>query len=572
MTGLLGLGLGLGACVAPLAPPPPVDTRPLAVGETRPVDLRMLRLEVEGYEQSVGLEVLEALPRESLEEIWLLDLPLQGLVVNSLGALADLPVDQALELPVAAQNMRDLMRMTPDDAELEGTRLEELLSLSAALGIPPARPLSELLQVETTERVLPLDLAADALVEGLVGSHPASRTRLGPIDAAHPDGVYAVAPNSMPITLYDVVTRFEGLVDRFGPAETEWGTHPGFIEEAHGFTIVEDRFSIVVKVDANALPFDAVDLTSATDASVNSTGSQIAKLFDLDDPEWLRIEGLVPEPRIAELTVSIVESDAFHPAGDSRDPAPRGNGTAWDLPPWDIERMVSVLAFEAVGRLEPVALGYTLATGTEVFEAVLDETGWLVFTTFADLGAPPAPAYLWDLEAELAQVRLHDGGLAEGEADVAFTLRDVAVGIDSAATLAEIRKNMAANPASLRDLASAITENSYGAADFYYVRPEASDEAPQDWLFFLAPGDLPRRADGLGRTYDYAHPGFFADPELAERVSTTSDVDGDTVHEKVAIETGDVLYVEDDDGAVFRLAIGDKPSLHHVAMDVTRVR
>lgn len=565
-------GLGLVACVAPLQPSPPVDPSPLAVGETRPVELRMLRLEVEGYEQSVGIEVLERLPREALEEVWLLDLPLHGLVVNSLGALADLPVDQAQELSVAAQNMRALMRMTPDNAELEGTRLEELLSLSAALGIPPARPLSELLQVETTERILPLDAAADALVEGLVGSHPASRTRLGPVDAAHPDGIYPVAPDSMPITLYDVVTRFEGLVDRFGPAETEWGTHPGFIEEAHGFTIIEDRFSMIVKVDANALPYDAADLTSATNASVNSTGSQIAGLFDVDDPEWLRIEGLVPEPRIAELTVSILESDAFHPAGDSRDPGPRGNGSAWDLPPWDIERMVSSLAFEASRTLEPVELQYALATGTEVFEAVLDASGWLVFTTFADLGAPPEPAYLWDLESELAQVRLHDGGLAEGDADVAFTLRDVAVGIDSATTLSEIRKNMAANPVALRELAQAITENSYGAADFYYYRPEPGDEEPSDWLFFLAPGDLPRRADGLGRPYAYAHPGFFADPELAERVSDTTDVDGDTSHEKVPVESGDVLYVEDDAGAVYRLAIGDKPSLHHVAMDVTRVR
>ena len=45
----------------------------------------------------------------------------------------------------------------------------------------------------------------------------------GSVDAAHPDGLWPVAENALPITLNDVVTNFEELPERFGPADTVWG-------------------------------------------------------------------------------------------------------------------------------------------------------------------------------------------------------------------------------------------------------------------------------------------------------------------------------------------------------------
>lgn len=363
--------------------------------------------------------------------------------------------------------------------------------------------------------------------------------------------------------------KFDDLTERFGPAPNG---HPGFIRQAEGLTVTEADFAMTVKVDANALPFKGFDAGSATVASVNSIPSQIETLFPTDDPEWLRIDGLVPQPSIATMTVFIGESDLFHPAGDSRQPVPTGNSTAWDLDPWVFENIVAELTFDLAQQVSPHTVTYALGTGTTAFEAVIDESGWVTFQTFDGVGNPPAPRYLWDLKIELAQQRIHDGGLAEGEADVEFTLRDVELGIPAEAIVTEIRDNLAADPTALRGLAAALVDNGRGAADVFYVRPPPDTPEPADWLFFLAPEDIPEGEDGPVRPYAYERVGFFADAALTDKVSDTRAVDGDTTHEKVRVEPGDVLYIQDDDGAVFRLDVRDKPSAQRLAVDVTRER
>ena len=89
----------------------------------------------------------------------------------------------------------------------------------------------------------------------------------------------------------------------------------------------------------------------------------------------------------------------------------------------------------------------------------------------------------------------------------------------------------------------------------------------------MAPVDL--RKDDLGalvREYSYAHPGFFADAGLAEKVSTTLLQDHDDVHEKVRILPGDVLYIEDDEQRRFKLTVVEKPGVHRIALDIERVQ
>jgi hypothetical protein len=93
-----------------------------------------------------------------------------------------------------------------------------------------------------------------------------------------------------------------------------------------------------------------------------------------------------------------------------------------------------------------------------------------------------------------------------------------------------------------------------------------------DWLFFITQDDIPVGDSGPARPYDYEHPGFFADADLTEKLSSTAEVDGDDTHEKVRIEVGDVLYVEDDAGRVYRVDVAEKPGEHTIALDVTRVR
>jgi hypothetical protein len=65
--------------------------------------------------------------------------------------------------------------------------------------------------------------------------------------------------------------------------------------------------------------------------------------------------------------------------------------------------------------------------------------------------------------------------------------------------------------------------------------------------------------------------GFYADKAMTTKISDTRDVDGDTVHEKIKVKSGDTLYIMDDDGRRFRIDVGDKPSDHWINLDITRV-
>jgi hypothetical protein len=565
---------GLTACIEPLTVDEPTPAPELAVQETRRIELRYLRFDVEGFEQRLTLEDLRALPQSTLDGVWLLDLELTPLVHNALTQLKTLPADQVATLPLAAQNMRTLLNITPDNVDLSGTSLEQLVALSGAVGLPPARALADIFEIGVTDNFIPIEANTAAVVAGLIGSHPATQLRAGPIDAEHPDGLWPVAPNSLPITLGDVVNNFDDLAERFGPAPTEFGTHPGFISAADGLSVVEDQFAMTVKVNVNALPYKGVDLTDVSGASVNSIASQIATVFPIDDPEWMQVEGLVPMPSISTMTVVMVENDQFIPSGTSRDPLPHGNSPAWDLPPWEFERVVAEMMKLAAQDISEHCTSYELGTGVQAFSACIDASSWVEFQTFNDVGNPPPPSYAWDVVLELAQVRLHDGGIAEGEADIAFSLRDVSLGIPAEAIVEEIRENLAADPIALQDLAENLTNNTAGFADFYYWRPALGGpvEDEGDWLFFITAADIPVDDKGPARPYTYANPGFFADAELTDKRSSTAEVAGDATHEKIRIAPGDVLYVADDTGRVYRIDVAAKPSVHTVALDVTRVR
>ena len=122
---------------------------------------------------------------------------------------------------------------------------------------------------------------------------------------------------------------------------------------------------------------------------------------------------------------------------------------------------------------------------------------------------------------------------------------------------------------------SAITDSTIGDADFYYyrTRPDASGDVLGDWLYFVIEDDIRRDDDGdLVRDYDYEHVGFFSDAALGDKVSDLTQIEGDDVHEKVRIEPGDVLYIEDDQKRVYRIDVGEKPSTYKIELDVTRVK
>ncbi|MCB9703815.1 MAG: acetyltransferase [Myxococcales bacterium] len=569
----------LGGCVDEVTVPAPEVPGELAPGQTRTIELRFLRFDVDGFQQVMTIDDVRALPKKTLDELWLLDFHLGETLDTVLAQLRDMSPSEADGLPQAARNMRNLLNMTPDNASLVGTKLEEAVSLAGTVGIPPAKVLAAIPQIMVTDNLVPPDIVSEVVLELLVGSHPVTQFRKGPVTDEHPDGLYPVAPGSIPMTLADLATNFASLADRFGPTPLDPNdpmspVHPGFIDDAYGISIVEEDFKMSVKVSVNALPFKGVDLGDLSVASVNSIASQVDTLFDFNDPEWMTVEGLADEMVIQELTMSIHENDKFVLGGDARDPKPNGNSEIWDLPPWEFERLIMESAARRTALIAPHCDEYKLATDTLAFEACIDAEGWTELTTFADIGDPPPPAYFWDILVEVAQVRLHDGGLAEGDADVQFTLTDVRIPIDPDALLEQIKENFQRDPSALASVAERVNDAAEGDADFFYYQPERSNSPnlQGDYLYFVTEADIRKDAEALPvREYTYARPGFFADPDLSDKVSNLQVIDGDETHEKIKVVTGDVLYMEDDAGRRFKLSVGEKPSPSRISLEITRI-
>lgn len=541
------------------------EMQALPVGQSQTMELRYVRFDVEGVVKENTLEDLQRMPRRVLEDIWLLDLDVTPLTSNALAQLRDLEPEEVDELPQSARNMRTLLTTTPDNVVLEGTNLEELTDLSAAVGIPTARAFANLLEVGITDDFVPPDVVADVIADNIISTHPAAQTRRGVVDEQHPDGIYPVAPRSLPLTMADVVTNFEGLSSRFGAQ----GEHPGFIVDARGVSVIEDEFKMRSRVNVNALPFKGIDLGTASGASVSSIGNQIDGLHDFSRDDWLELEGLVEEPTVQELTFRVDENPGFVQGGTARAPEGKGNGEVWSNPLWEFETVLAEMALRTAEGISDHCDEYDLATGTVAFNACIDGSGWVSMDTFNDIGSPPDPSYLWDVVLELGQARLHDGGLAEGEANIEFTVTDVEVGVPPADMITQLQKNIRANPEALREFATLLIDNAAGDADFYYQLGEDGN----DWLYFVEPQDI--RLDDVGapvREYDYPSVGFYADQDLRNELSSREMVDGDTTHAKVSIATGDVLYVGDDAGGVYRLDVLEKPSRAKIELEITRVR
>lgn len=565
MTRRLVFALVLGACAAEPSAGRDDEPAPMAVGEDRELVLRYLELNVQGFSETLTLADLREIPRPILDDIWLMDLELTGFVDNSLAQIqATLPeniTDQA------ARNLARLINMSPNNVRLQGTSMEALVDVSRSIGIAPQDAVADLMQSpDPNASVIATDIAAAILLENLIGTHPRAQTRFAPDGTELP-----VGRHSIPIRLGDVVDNFARMHETFGPTPLPDGrTHPGIIKEASGFAVVDDQFSMTVLVNANALPYKGVDLDLGSVASVNSLGSQIDHVFPIERPDWLVVKGMVGEPYIGHVTVEIRESPQFFPPGNDREPQPYGNSTVWSADPWLIERMVADMAFIKAQRMESECVRYNVASGAEVFKACMDETGWVEFETFNNVGDPPTPRYMWDIMNEMAQVRLHDEGLPEGTANAQLTLTNLSLGVRAEDLTNLIRQNVAANPAALRELAEATNQNTRGEADFYYYRPEGKDE---DWLFFVDEKDIPRGDDGARlRPYAYAHPGFWADAALTQPLSSAAPLDGDETHHKLKVAPGMVFYTEDTSGAVFELRVGDKPAQRRLRLSVKRLR
>ncbi len=551
--------------------------KPMAVGETRGLSLNYLRFDVTNFEKTLDRNQLLDLPRDVRERLWLLDLDLSNgpnapqLLDRTLAGIRQL--DPASLAP-AERNMQTLLRMTPDTANLAGTSLATLIDLAPLLGVAPEQVLADLFQVDVEDTFLTDKQLADTIIPQVIASHPNAQTRLGPKTAQNPDGIYPVAPGALPVNLTDLATNLDTFSLRFGPYNEPGREHPGFVSGIKS-AVLEDDFKITVRANANALPYKGIDLTDATVASVSSIRSQIEGLFDFEDPNWMRVDGLAPgEPLITSLTLQIMEASTFVRGGTSPTPAGIGNSLGWGLPSWTLERVLLGAAQGAFKTLNS-STSYAAAGDTEPLFSASVLNGFQTLDVRGGLGSPPQPSYVWDLLLEVAQVRLHDGGLQEGQGNVAFTLQNVPLGQTSAELEQRVKDNLRANPTSLLELTESVLASTTGAADLYYYRAQQENQPALqgDWLYFIIPGDIEDGPDAKPvRAYSYAHPGFFADAALTQKVSAIVPLDGDTEHEKVRLDDHPELYVEDDTGAVFRLSTGEKPSNNRIDLDVERVR
>lgn len=576
---IASLAAAASACVEPVSVQ---TTSPaeLAPGESRDLELRFLRFDVSQFEQTLTLEQLRSLPPQVLSDTWLFDLDLKPMVTAALEQIASLSPEDAAALGPAEKNLWRLLNMTPANADLRGTSLAALLSLGESVGLSPSAIFAGLVQSDANAPLIPAGVTAAAVLENLVATHPNAKSRRGPADAAHPNGLYPVAPGSIPVSLADVANDFAGLAQRYGevPADPSvpGSGHPGFIAAASPVKAADEGFLMTVRVNIDALPYKAVDASLGAVASVNSTGSQIDHLFDFSRPDWLELTGLAADLRVGELTMSIRENADLIPSGARREPLPMGASPVWSTPAWELEHL---LAGAGVARAASIAAhcdAYSPpGTSAEPFQAVkvcIDATGWTeiaLHPSVVPAQSPPGPSYFWDILLEVAQLRLHDGGLAEGTAGVALTVKDVPVGISTADLVAKIRANLMANPAGLRAVAEKLNDNTAGDADFYYYQASSG----VDYLYFVLPEDRRRDASGaFARPYSYAHPGFYADAELTRELSTRESVDGDSAHPKIAVEPGAALYFEDDQAQRFRVDVRDKPSPHRIALTLTRLQ
>ena len=155
--------------------------------------------------------------------------------------------------------------------------------------------------------------------------------------------------------------------------------------------------------------------------------------------------------------------------------------------------------------------------------------------------------------------------IPEGQADVAFVVEDIDVGIDEDTIRNAMRPYLQDQASELSDLLLGSYGDNNGAVDFYYRR--GNDGQP--YLFFIAPDD-PRST----ATYGYETPGFFSSSDLSE-ASRISRLDipgsGDTTHEKVIVGSAETtLYLADDEGTVYRLRLDTQRGLEELRVHVSR--
>ncbi len=447
-----------------------------------------------------------------------------------------------------------ILTMTPANSRVDGTSIAGMQGLADALGIGGgfAQILAESLGIARTEEFITTPELVLALQRNLLATHP----------AVGGDG------SSLPVNLEDALKDLTTLGTKLGPV----GNHPGIL--APGFQsfseVLTADFTMIAQADSNLRLLDGIDLSAGKDymsTIVDLTGPEFdnALEFDFEDPKKFSITGVADSPTV-DMRFAVREHPTFinSCAGDDacQQNLPENEamvkamwpGSAWAIDKWLLEAVIAAGGREKYkGRMfkKCYEVLFTCALGAEV--SIGPPAGWASFDVFLNLGNPPKDQYVWELINEVAQVALHtppSGDIAEGNANVEFTLFDIPIGITGPQVAEAVRPYLQMQAGKISELLLGDYKKNNGALDFYYRR--GADGIP--YLFFVTPADLP---DGTPADH-YKNPGFFSCPAVTAdcKVSSLELGDaGDSSHEKVKLAPGDTtLYMQDDTGQIFRAA------------------
>jgi hypothetical protein len=479
------------------------------------------------------------------KKLKLATISLRPAVVAALGAIKE-PEKHGVDTKLwgaPEHNMNTLLNMTPDTANLQGSSVQALLNIAGAVGLPPARVLAELLGLDVTSSFVALDIATDVIMEQLIGNHP----NIDHDDKGQP---------AITVSLYDVFQDLHTIGQRFGPA----GDHPGFLSGQTEAKVLEPGFRMQVPVRSNLEQYDGLDASADSKAALFVLGGD--KVLELDfSSNAFSIVGLTDEPTV-DLRMTLQENPEFLHAGDQKEANPdaqhagfyRGNSPVWQAQPWQLERIVAEIGYRQNYGLYPSGnykntLKYD--AGSIMNAAVVQwDRGWVEISTAGGIGMPPPPQYAWDILLEVAQIRLHDGGVAEGKADLAFALKGLSIGLTADELVASVKPQLQAQSGDLSKLIAGTSGLAGSTCDLFFA-PQKPAQAP-GFLFFRAAGDE-------GGTYAYAQPGFFADAGLTQKVSQAGPLPGtsDSTHEKLAATKGTKAFFRDNTAAVYQLEIID---------------
>ncbi|HEY0136112.1 MAG TPA: hypothetical protein VGB85_18625 [Nannocystis sp.] len=452
-----------------------------------------------------------------------------------------------------------ILTMTPANCSVEGTSIEGMSGLAFAIDNDQCEGqnggdcdfngmLAESLGIGRTEEFITTPELVASLQRNLLATHP----------AIGGDG------SKIPVNLEDALKDLSTLTTKLGPM----GEHPGIL--AADFPsyseVLTPEFRMFAEASSNLRLLDGVDLSKGKEymsTIVDLTGPDFdnALEFDFADPAKFSITGVADDPRV-DMRFAVRESAEFVNSCAGADVCKQNvpenqdyvdanfPGSAWAIDRWLLEAIIVTGGREKY-KNRVFSKCYEVWNLCAADITIGNPAGWTKFDVTFNLGNPPKDQYVWEMISEVAQVALHTppaGDIAEGQANVEFTLFDVPIGLNGPEIAESVRPYLQQQAGKISELLLGDYKKNNGAVDFYYRR--GADGLP--YLFFVTADDL---ADGTPADH-YKNPGFFSCPEV-DAGCKVSQLElggaGDSTHEKFKLPAGDTtLYLQDDEGKVYR--------------------